>query len=168
MAIHPPVDDHYGFDLDYSFQGCGGATSFERIPYHPVDCNWGGYAGLSYRPVRDFSRPQVTNSDGETEDIRAKPTRWLDLTDQMDGHRDTWAGVCLMDHPANLRHPVPANFHKPDWCHLRWSQLALLFEDNYTLPDRESLDLRYRVVVHDGKADVARLNRIWEEWGRAE
>ena len=163
-AIHPPVDQQYWIDLDYSFQGCGGDTSFERIPYHPVDCDWGGYAGLSYRPVRDFSRPRVTNSEGESEEIRGKPTRWLDLTDLLDGYREAWAGVCLMDHPANLRHPVPANFHKPDWCHLRWSQLALLFEDNYTLPAGESLDLRYRVVVHDGKADVAGLNRIWDEW----
>jgi hypothetical protein len=73
-----------------------------------------------------------------------------------------------MDHPDNLRHPVPANFHELHWWHLRWMQLAPLYADNYVLPEGESLDLRYRVVVHDGNADVERLNEVWEAWAAAD
>jgi hypothetical protein len=167
VVIHAPDGDAYSIDLSYSFRGCGGDTSFERVPYDAEKCDWGGYAGLSFRPVRDFVTPVVTNSDGETEDIRWKKTRWLDMSNQIDGLRDTWVGLCLMDHTGNLRHPVPANFHEPHWWHLRWTQLSLLYEDDYVLPEGESLDLRYRVVIHDGKAEPDRLNSIWDAWTRA-
>jgi len=125
VTIHPPQDGAYCIDLGYSFRGCGRDTIFGRVPYHPEKCNWGGYAGLSFLPIRDFITPIVTNSDGDTENLRGKRTRWLDMSSQIDGFRDTWVGLCLMDHPNNLRHPVPANVHEPDW-HLRWTQLALL------------------------------------------
>lgn len=161
--IHPPKEGSYCIDLNYTFRGCGGDTTLGRVPYHPQKCDWGGFAGMSFLPTRDFITPVVTNADGETEDIRWKRTRWLDMSGQLDGFRDAWAGICLMDHPKNIRHPVPANMHEPHWP-LRWTQLALLYEDDYVLPEGVSLELRYRAVVHDGRGDVDRLNRIWEEW----
>lgn len=168
VRIHQPEGDLYWIDLDYSFKGAEGDTVFSRVPYHPTDLVWGGYAGLSYRPIRDFVNPILTSSNSKQGEepavMRWEPVRWLDLSGPLDGVREGWGGLCLMDHPSNPRHPVPANFHEPDWWNLRWMQLAFLYGEDYVLPEGESLDLKYRVVVHDGKADVDTFNRIWEAW----
>ncbi len=163
-TIHPPHDRDYSIDLDYTFRPCGEMATLGRVPYDPETCDWGGYAGLSYRPIRDFFNPSMTSSEEEEGVTRWSRVRWLDLSGQIDGLRDTWGGVCLMDHPSNVRHPVPANFHEPHWYHLRWSQLAVLADDDLVLTKGEELRLRYRVVVHDGKADRVRLDTIWREW----
>jgi len=164
VQIHPPEQSDYCIDLDYTFRAVGNEAVLGRVPYHPEKCDWGGYAGLSYRPIRDFFNPTLTSSEEEDGVTRWKGVRWLDLSGPFDGLLDIWGGVCLMDHPSNMRHPVPANFHEPHWCHLRWSQLAVLFADDHVLKKGEELALRYRVVVHDGKADRTRLDRIWKDW----
>ena len=69
---------------------------------------------------------------------------------------DRLAGVAILDHPANPRHPTPwytgsgaGNF----------LNAALLFHEPMTLGAGAALTLHYRVLVHDGMWGVEDMRR---------
>lgn len=155
----------YIIDLDYSFTPIADDVVFDTVPYHPSKTDWGGYAGLTYRPFEQ-QHYYYTNAEGEQSrdgagNIRWKKTKWIDFAIPADGYPQRWVGVTLMDHPDNLRHPAANNIAPRDW-HWNWLQLSLLFEGPHSLKKGESLALRYRVVIRDGPLNVVEMNRLWD------
>ncbi len=120
--------------------------------------------GFGFRLATEFRQDrgaELMNSDGltGTEKIWGKPARWVKYTATINGKR---AGVAMMDHPSNLRHPT--GWHARGYSLSSANPFATgsfakdkSRDGSYTLPAGQTLKLRYLVVVFDGdlKAPVA-------------
>lgn len=132
------------------------AVLLDRTPY----TTWGGYGGLTFRGAGDWAGTRLL-IDGAGEHRRPEgiPGRWCDLS-------GADAGVTLLDHPANPRHPVTwygatrSRIYGDDWAN--YCNAAFLFGAPWVLEPGTRLTLRYRVVIHDGPWDAARCDRAWE------
>jgi len=127
-----------------------------RPQLQPKDSN--GSQGASGRLV---------NSEGLVDGAAwGKRARWVDYSGTVDGKA---YGIAMLDHPLNLRHPT--------WWHAREYGLSganpFGIHDfagepegagNSTIPEGETLVLRYLVVFHTGNAEEAGIDRRWTNW----
>jgi hypothetical protein len=95
-----------------------------------------------------------------------KRADWTDVSGQIDGKP---VGVAVLDHPENPRHPT--------YWHVRGYGLlaANIFgvkaftnvatnDGSLTLAPGETLRFRYRIVIHDGDAQAAELDRLYRAY----
>ena len=128
---------------------------------------WGGYGGLALRGRGDWTDTRLLLSDGtEHERLLGAPGEWLDLSGSIDGGE---AGVLLLDHPANPRHPVPwyastraATYGDEGWSN--FANAAFLWDSALEWPAHTPLPFRFRIVVHDGPWDRQRCAAEWERY----
>ncbi|MCI3926263.1 PmoA family protein [Paenibacillus sp. TRM 82003] len=123
---------------------------------------WGGYAGLSCRLARNLLGPVVTTNEGvfDAGTAHAKPYRWCDYAGKLDGFTTPrWAGVALLDSPANPRHPTHVLTY--DYKDMQFLQAAFLCHEPYVLKPGETLKLEYALYVHDGEASAEELESVW-------
>ena len=124
---------------------------------------WGGYGGLSFRGAGDWADTRLLLADGsEHERVLGTPSRWCDLSSPA-------AGVAFLDAPINPSHPVPwyASTRAATYGDEGWSNFlnaAFLWEGPMDLAAGHVLRFDYRVVVHDGIWDAARVERSYREW----
>ncbi len=118
-------------------------TLLDRTPY----TTWGGYGGLVFRGTRSLDKTRFLTPDGERERMRGERAPWCDLSGRLDGGPDLSAGICVLDHPSNIRHPTPFYGHPAPGSFLN---AALLFHEPLQLAEGETLTLRYRVLLHSG------------------
>ena len=87
--------------------------------------------------------------------IRGRASRWVDWRATLNG---ATVGLAILDHPANLN--APARWHLRSFGFLACNPFARQTFDptaasaEKTLKPGESLHLRYRILVHDGPADL--------------
>lgn len=81
---------------------------------------------------------------------------WGDLSGELDG---TWAGLTLIGHPGNVHFPQPFRCHPsvPYFC------MAPSQAGPWSIEPGAALTLRYRVLVHDGRADAALADRLYQD-----
>ncbi len=109
------------------------------------------------------AKGSILNSEGGTgKDAWGKRAKWVDY-DGVDT-KGKELGVAIFDHPTSFRHP--------SWWHARHYGLFAVnpfgqghlekgaAEDagNYTIKKGDSITLRYRVLIHPGKADAKKLD----------
>lgn len=162
VVFHLPDDDGcYRLDWTHRFTAVE-AVEIDRTPVNE-ETPWGGYAGLSWRAARSLGSFRALNSAGEVDGaVEHRCAAWVDLSGQSDGGTDLAAGIAMFDHRDNPRHPT-------HWrCILEpgfgFINPAFVLAEPYALPAGESLTLRYRVLVHDGWGDPARLEREFRDW----
>lgn len=122
----------------------------------------GGYEGLACRVAEKTRQWEVVDSEGRKDTAcYGQKARWMafQFTDMVSG-RD--AGIAIFDHPANPRHPTP-------WYVLMQPNFgyfcpAFLLNEPYKIQGGKSLHLRYRIQVHPGRTEPARLERMWSEY----
>lgn len=74
----------------------------------------------------------------------------------------------MFDHPDNPRSPSPwyastkADTYGEGWAN--FVNAAFLWDDPLTIAANEDLDLRYRVIVHDGHWDTDRIGAEYARW----
>jgi hypothetical protein len=130
---------------------------------------WGGYSGLTLRGRGDWTDTRLLLADGTThERLLGPPGDWLDISGTVEGRP---AGVLLLDHPDNPRHPVPwyASTRSDTYGDDGWSNFvnaALLWDEPLAWPADVPLALRFRIVVHDGRWDITRAAAEWTRWTR--
>ena len=130
---------------------------------------WGGYGGLALRGRGDWTDTRLLLSDGT--DARA-PARRATATGatsagSVEGGE---AGVLLLDHPHNHRHPVPwyastkaATYGDEGWSN--FANAAFLWHAPLRVGGRTTpLPFRFRIVVHDGTWDADRCAAEWERY----
>jgi len=128
---------------------------------------WGGYGGLSLRGRPDWTDTRLLLADGMSHDrVLGAPSPWCDLSGRIE---DGEAGVLVLDHPGNARHPVRwyASTRAATYGDEGWSNFlnaAFLWDGPLAVPAGTALDLRYRVVVHDGLWSAERCTAEWEAW----
>lgn len=88
-----------------------------------------------------------------------KRAEWCDYSGPID---NVTCGIAILDHPSNLRHP--AYWHARDYGLMTANCFgSSTFEKDpmrrgdYVLPQGESLEFRYRLVLHAGEPDAARV-----------
>ena len=128
---------------------------------------WGGYGGLALRGRGDWSDTRLMLADGSThERVIGVASEWCDLSGTVDGSE---AGVLILDHPSNPRHRVPwygstraATYGDEGWAN--FLNAAFLWDSALEVAAGTPLELRYRVVVHDGTWDATRCGAEWDRW----
>jgi hypothetical protein len=150
----PNSRGEYNIDWTAEFTAAQREVKLDRTP--PKAQSWGGYAGLSVRFAKELSDRQATSNTGPVEfgsgqRHRSRATS-MDYSGVIDGNP---VGMALLDHPNNPRHPTP-------WYVIRapvmgYINAALLNDQPMTLQPGELLVLRYRLIVHSGRWDAARL-----------
>ena len=95
-----------------------------------------------------------------------KPSPWVDYSGQIDG---TTAGVAIMDHPSSFRHPT--TWHVRDYGLFAanpFGSSAFTGDPNqrgdYVLPPGQSIAFRYRVCLHLGDADAAKIGDPYQNF----
>jgi len=155
----PAADGSYFMDWQLAFQAGDENLKFDRtpLPGEPGGKIFGGYAGLALRFAKGFSDCRVAGTEdiGEFTNERYHFTsKGADYNGKF-GEREV--GVAMLDHPANPRYPgrwYAAVSPKKPFCFFNaaWLQLK-----PYELPAHEKLMLQYRVVIHPGRWDSAKL-----------
>ncbi len=163
----PLADDAYAIDLDTTLVSASDAdVHYDRTPF----TTWGGYGGLTVRGAGDWTDTTLMVDDGSThERVLGDASRWCDLTGTVPGGSGDRAGIALLDHPGNRRHPTPwyASTRADTYGDEGWSNFlnaAFLWHDGLDVPAGDELRVRHRVVVHDGRWTAAQVEAAWEAY----
>jgi hypothetical protein len=156
-ARPPDGEDTWSLDWTCAFRAVQNVVLDRTpIPGEPGGQGWGGYAGLSLRLAATLVEREVASNDGSVTEMPEERYRGrhtaVDYSGLIDGKP---VGIAVLDHPRNSRSPTP-------WYVIRSAEMsffspAVLGEEPMTLPAGERLTLRYRVIVHHGRWDAARL-----------
>ena len=111
----------------------------------------------------------ITNAAGQRDDETwGKQAAWCDYAGPVNGQT---AGIAIFDHPANLRHPT--YWHVRNYGLFAANPFGLrhfVGDDTgagrYTLPQGEELTFRYRVLIHPGSCEEARVADWYAEYER--
>lgn len=133
--------------------------------------------GLAIRLTDEFRFDKgatLTNSEGLNGiELWGKPARWVDFSGTKNGKN---AGAALMDHPGNLRYPTrwhardyglnSANaFAEGSFTRSKQDKSAPT-EGQYTIAKGSSLQLDYRLVLHDGDAQQAGIDNLHKQFAK--
>jgi hypothetical protein len=165
ITIHPIAQNGgYRIDFDLSFKSLKQTLHFDRTS--PEEFPWGGYAGLSFRPVRSFGGGTLISSeDGhDVTSVHGKAAKWCDFTGRLDGGRELSGGISIFDHPGNPRHPSP--YYVFDTNDLQFLQPALLFNEPLYLDKSQILRLRYGVYIHQGAVSKTQVEDQYQQYVR--
>lgn len=129
------------------------------------DTDDGGFAFRLSDEFRQDRGARLINSEGltGTEQIWGKPARWTDYSAAVNGRT---AGIAILDHPGNVRHPT--RWHARGYSLNAANPFALASftkdkktDGSYTLPAGQQLRLRYLVIVHEGELPAARIEQYF-------
>lgn len=164
IRVHPPdASGAYRIDWTSTFQA--GAEDVHM----KGGTAGGGYAGLSVRISARTREWQLCDSEGRRDasgpgmakNTHGHKARWADFS-LVGMLTDRPAGIAIFDHPANLRHPSAWHNLIDDAVPFGYFSPAPLWSEPYTLAAGKDLTLRYRIVVHPGRSDVAQLDREFQ------
>ena len=108
---------------------------------------WGGATGMAVVAAEGRARSTASRT-------RA---RWVALVGRIGGAN---AGLAVLDHPANLRHPQPL-YVDPVRPFAAYAPVQL---GAISIVPGQDLVLRYRLVTFDGWPDRAWLERLWQAY----
>ncbi len=157
----------YHIDWSSTFTAGPNQVTLDRtpLPPDPAGKSWGGYAGLSIRYAANLAERQAVATSGpvqfDQDSLHRSNSMAMDYNGLIQGGliqgelgegelgEGGPAGIAILDHPDNPRHPTP-------WYAIRskmsYLNAAFLTHQPYTLEAGSSFQLRYRIVVHRGQA----------------
>jgi hypothetical protein len=83
--------------------------------------------------------------------------RWTHIGGHSDGQL---AGIAIMDHPANPRHPQSVRIH-PNEPFFNYAPVQL---GDMSIEPGSPYVVRYRYVTYDGEPDADAINQMWEDF----
>jgi type 1 glutamine amidotransferase len=165
-ARPPDAEGTYSMDWTLAFRAVQKVVLDRTpIPGEPGGQGWGGYSGLSLRLAAALAERGVASSDGPIiempEDRHRGRHTAVDYSGVIDGKPE---GIAVLDNPRNPGSPTP-------WYVIRSADMsffspAVLCYGPITLEAGQRLALRYRVIVHHGRWDSARLNEEYAKYSR--
>ena len=129
------------------------------------DSDDGGFAFRLADEFRQDRGARLINSENQagTEQIWGKPARWTDYSASVEGKV---AGVAILDHPSNVRHPT--RWHARGYSLNAANPFALRSftrnksdDGSYTLSAGDELQFRYRVIIHEGELGRDRIEQYF-------
>lgn len=161
----PDEDDRYHIDWISRFTAGAADVLLDRTPIQGEEGgqSWGGYAGLSLRVAKNISGWHLADSEGRKDlEAHGKKARWMSFGGRTAGNKDF--SIAIFDHPDNLRHPSPGFVIMDPKVPFGYFSPALLFNKPYTLPAGKSFSLKYRVLIHPGRAENNLLEAEWKSF----
>jgi hypothetical protein len=134
------------------------------------DTDDGGFAFRLADEFRQDRGARLVNSENltGTEQLWGKPARWTDYSASAGGKA---AGVAILDHPSNLRHPT--RWHARGYSLNAANPFALRSftrnkddDGSYTLPAGKQLRFRYLVIVHEGELTRDSIERYFTSFAK--
>ena len=100
---------------------------------------------------------EILNANGQRNEQNAhlQHAAWLDQSGPITS--EAWAGIAMLDHPRNVNHPT-------GW-HCRndgWAGASFNLDGPYRIEIGKPLHLRYRLVLHAGTAEEAKIEGHWK------
>jgi hypothetical protein len=101
----------------------------------------------------------LRNADGAVgeKEMFWKHVRWIDYTGRVTTDEEN--GIAFFDHPANPNFPTGWHVRRDGWM-----GASFTLDGPYELLEGETLVLRYRLYVHDGKATPERIENHWKRF----
>ena len=142
----------------------------------------GGYAGLSVRVSQASGDWVLIDSEGRRDvptdrnsinaaglavNTHGKRARWADFS-LVDTATQQPGGIAILAHPSNPRHP--SQWHNILAANGRFGYFspAMLWSEPFTLPAGKQFTLRYRILVHPGRADKETIEKEWQAFASRE
>jgi hypothetical protein len=150
---HDGTAPYFLFDID-SVQSTATPDPLVLDQYH--------YGGFGFRGSEQWATAATfltseghnrTSGDGQN-------ARWCAMYGNVSGRPGGYAGL---GHPSNVRAPQGLRIHpsNPYWAFLPTTPLK---GGAYTIQPNVPYKSRFRVVVFDGNADAALINRLWDDF----
>ncbi len=161
----PDEDGRYHIDWISRFAAGAADVLLDRTPItgEKDGKSWGGYAGLSVRVAKNVTNWHLTDSEGRKDlEAHGKKARWMNFGGLTAGRKDF--SIAVFDHPDNVRHPSPGFVIMDPKVPFGYFSPALLFDKPYTLPAGKSFSLKYRVLIHPGRAEKNLLEAEWKSF----
>jgi hypothetical protein len=109
----------------------------------------------------------MVNAEGAAGEkaVWGKTSNWVDYAGEVDGQK---VGIAMFDHPSNARR---ARWHSRGYGLFAANPFGLSVftkdksqDGSFTLKSGESMRLRYRVIIHPGDAEAAKIAGLWDEY----
>lgn len=153
LAYEPRDDGGFALDLDSRFTTIDG----------PLDLGQSNFAFLGVRVSKtisaQFGGGRLLADDGAEGErtIFGKRHRWVDYSGP--NAPGKVEGIAYLEHPDNPRHPT-------HW-HVRddgWMTASFNLAEGWGIAPGHPLDLRYRLLVHDGPGALAAIEPEWKRY----
>jgi len=104
----------------------------------------------------------IKNSEGNTNEVQVnlKRAKWFDYSGPVTKDRTEWNGIAIFDHPSNINHPAYTIARDSGW------MSCSSFYEPVTIRKGEQLRLRYRVFIHSGDSETAKIDARYQEYIR--
>jgi len=150
-AVGGPDAGWWLWDLETEQQTAGGAA-LSLPKYH--------YGGMAFRGCDAWTKAPwelLTATGRDRQNADASAAAWGDLSGELGG---AWAGLTMIGHPGNVHFPQPFRCHPsvPYFC------MAPSQTGPWSIEPGTPRVLRYRFLVHDGRADAALAERLYQEF----
>ena len=136
-----------------STQRCVADSPLYQIKYR--------YGGFGFRGAAEWEGENAAylTSEGRTRnDGHATRARWCDMAGAIE---EKWAGVAIMSHPKNFRHPEPMRIWPSGQVFFNFAPEQL---GDWTMEPGKDYVFRYRFYVHEGKVNITNTERIWNDF----
>jgi hypothetical protein len=141
FTVHPADDRGRPIDFHLSF------ANVSNEPVKFLGAAGKGYGGFCVRPDATRVEPVITTALGRQDaDVLKMTSPWADFSSRM-APGAAYSGCAVFQHPSNPGYPHPG------WL-LRYYGF------------RESFELRYRLYLHRGSADEAKLDEVFKLYER--
>lgn len=156
----------YAIDWESAFTACSSEdVVFDRTPIEgePKGVGHGGYAGLSVRFKWEATEIQAHTEQGQidewTDKGRFNGEAWSADYSALLG--DKTGGIAIFEHPDNLN--APTSWYVIN-AKLKYYSPAVIFRKPHTLAAGETMTLKYRVYVHEGRWGADALGKLSKEY----
>ncbi len=102
----------------------------------------------------------MTNEGISREEGNHSRPNWVDMFGPVDGKM---AGIAVLSHPTNFRHPQPVRLH-PSKPYFSFSPMV---ESEFSIDAGKTYRARYRYLAHNGAAETKRLDTEWQTFAKS-
>lgn len=151
VQVYRPGSDFYFFDLTVTQ-----TVNTDKPLFLPEY----RYGGVGFRGHKDWNNPenmQFLTSDGLGRDGHATRVNWTHIGGYSDGEL---AGITVMGHPSNFRHPQPVRIH-PEEPFFNFAPQQL---GDMSIEPGTPYKATYRFVTYDGEVNPEKLNQLWNDF----
>ena len=155
---------YYYIDWESTFKAVAKEVLLDRtpIPGEPGGVNSGGYAGLSVRLSEEIKDWKPLNSYGQVGmDCHGQKAPWVQFSGTTADGRSV--GAAVFDHPDNIRFPSPWYITNTPGSKDNLSP-SLLFNESLKLTQGQTINLKYRIFIHEGKLSASELQKHWKKF----
>lgn len=119
------------------------------------------YGGIGFRGHWDWNGANnaffLTSEGKDRSNGHATTADWCHIGGFVNGKL---AGVAIMSHPDNFRHPQPMRIH-PTEPFFNWAPSQ---SGDWSITPDQPYEVTYRFVVMDGEPDSALYDRLWQDF----